>query len=125
MDTDGRTVIVSISTKAVQNENTRQRDTRRRQLLQTQWEVRKKKDWVKGIWRFGPGEKKSKEINIVINLNQIPKKSAWDNSTVDNTAFLDTSASLHLVHEWAPTEKNIPQQQQKTVTIPNGQSMKT
>ena len=88
-------------------------------------ETNKNKYCVKGLWRFRPGEKKPKEINIVNNLNQISKKSAWGNITLEKTAFLDTSASLHLVHERSPTEINILQQQQKTVTILNGQSMKT
>ena len=41
---------------------------------------------------------KSKEINIVNNLNQISKKSAWNNITLYTTYFFDTAASLHLVH---------------------------
>ena len=64
------------------------------------------KHWVKRLWQFRPEEKKSKENNIVNNLNQISKKSAWDNSTLDKTAFLDTSASMHLLHKREPTEEN-------------------
>ena len=33
----------------------------------------KNKDLVKGLWQFEPGEKKSKDINIVNNLNEISK----------------------------------------------------
>ena len=116
----------------------------------------KNKDWVKGLWWFVPGEKKSKEINIINNLNQTFKKTiVSENSTLDKTAFLDTAASMHLLHKQVPTENYIPQQRQKlspsqtdtrwkrqkksksksahfqrkpklkTITIPNGHSMKT
>ena len=74
----------------------------------------KNKDWVKALWQFGPEEKKSKEINIINNLNQTFKKTiVSENSTLDKTAFLDTAASINLLHEKVPTENNIPQQQQK------------
>ena len=74
------------------------------------------------IWTRG---EKSKEINIVNKLNKILKQSSWENSNLDKTAFLDSVASLHLLHKQAPTEKNIPKQQQKNVTIPNMQLTKT
>ena len=105
MDTVERTVIVSISTTAVQTANTRRRNTRRRQFVQTQWKRKTKiKIGSKDYDNLNQG-RKSKEINIVNNLNQVSKKSALENSTVENTAFFDKAASLHLVHEQAPTEK--------------------
>ena len=59
-------------------------------------------------------------------MNQITKKSAWDKPlNVDDTAFIDSAASLTLLHNRAPADDAPTQQKQKTVTIPNGAQMHT
>ena len=69
------------------------------------------KDWVKK-WRDEPGVKDQKEIIVVNTINQITKNTAWTNSLpVDQTAFLDSAASIHLLHNRAA--ENIPKEQEK------------
>jgi hypothetical protein len=59
-------------------------------------------------------------------MNQITKKSAWNKPlNVDDTAFIDSAASLTLLHNRAPADDAPKQQQKKTVTIPNGAQMHT
>ena len=47
-------------------------------------------------------------------MNQITKKSAWNKPlNVDDTAFIDSAASLTLLHNRAPADDKPTQQQQQ------------
>ena len=66
------------------------------------------------------------KINYLNTISQITKNTAWTKSLpVDETAFLDSAASLHLLHNRAPAKKAEIQEKQKKVTIPNGTNMHT
>ena len=59
-------------------------------------------------------------------MNQITKKSAWNKPlNVGDTAFIDSAASLTLLHNRAPADDAPTQKKQKMVTIPNGAQMHT
>jgi hypothetical protein len=70
--------------------------------------------------------KNHNEINYLNTISQITKNTAWTKSLpVDETAFLDSAASLHLLHNRAPAKKNRNTRQAEKVTIPNGTNMHT
>jgi hypothetical protein len=72
------------------------------------------KDWVKAKWRYEPGEIKYDAINYISIMNQITKKFAWNKPlNVDDTAFIDSAASLTLLHNRAPADDAATQQKQK------------
>ena len=62
---------------------------------------------------------KNQKGDLLVNqINQIETKTAWTNPLpVDQTAFLDSAASFHLLHNRAPA--NISKEQEKRKTCHN------
>ena len=58
--------------------------------------------------------KNQDEINYIYTIIQIKKHTAWTNSLpVDETSFLDSAASIHLLHNRAQANK-AKHQEEKT-----------
>eukprot|EP00957_Ditylum_brightwellii_P173260 13190444-Ditylum_brightwellii.AAC.1 len=81
-------------------------------------------------WRFEQAEevedKNKYEVNNCVNCISSPQQPGWTNEyNSNNTALIDSTASLSLLHSEALTKLAQQQEPTKRVTAPNGASMQT